>query len=358
MFFKEIFLSIIESSSSTFVHRALVLEALARICADSQSVVDLYVNYDCDINAANIYERLVGNLARLVQTKTRKVEEMEEESIIRMKALECLVSMLKCMVEWSRELYTDPHLSGDQFSIMGKEYRNGLGQRKDPSIIEENGVGGITSTSDNSDTGHRQNESDMMEQLERLKNEKGKLEAAISLFNKKPKKGLKAFKEIGVLNGDLKETAQFLLREERLRPEAIGELLGEGDRDSIAVMHTYVDMLDFRQLGFVGAIRKFLNGFRLPGEAQKIDRLMEKFAARYVQCNPENATFASADAAYVLAYSIIMLTTDLHSAQVKKKMTGMPIAIPTPEPSYCGTNYFYDRSEVIFVTYMLTAYPS
>ena len=27
-------------------------------------------------------------------------------------------------------------------------------------------------------------------------------------------------------------------------------------------------------------------GFRLPGEAQKIDRLMEKFAARYIACNP------------------------------------------------------------------------
>lgn len=31
--------------------------------------------------------------------------------------------------------------------------------------------------------------------------------------------------------------------------------------------------------------------------------------------------FASADTAYVLAYSIIMLTTDLHSPQVKHKMT-------------------------------------
>ncbi|MEQ2174519.1 Brefeldin A-inhibited guanine nucleotide-exchange protein 1 [Goodea atripinnis] len=31
--------------------------------------------------------------------------------------------------------------------------------------------------------------------------------------------------------------------------------------------------------------------------------------------------FASADTAYVLAYSIIMLTTDLHSPQVKNKMT-------------------------------------
>uniref|UniRef100_A0A0M3JHS0 SEC7 domain-containing protein n=1 Tax=Anisakis simplex TaxID=6269 RepID=A0A0M3JHS0_ANISI len=31
--------------------------------------------------------------------------------------------------------------------------------------------------------------------------------------------------------------------------------------------------------------------------------------------------FASADTAYVLAYSIIMLTTDLHSPQVRNKMT-------------------------------------
>lgn len=31
--------------------------------------------------------------------------------------------------------------------------------------------------------------------------------------------------------------------------------------------------------------------------------------------------FASADAPYVLAFSIIMLTTDLHSPQVKSKMT-------------------------------------
>lgn len=163
----------------------------------------------------------------------------------------------------------------------------------------------------------------MIEQLEKLKNRKQKLEMAISLFNKKPKKGLKALKEIGAVDepADETETAKFLLREERLLPESIGELLGEGDKDSIGVMHAYVDLLDFKGLGFVAAIRKFLSGFRLPGEAQKIDRLMEKFAARYVVCNPENATFASADAAYVLAYSIIMLTTDLHSAQVKKKMT-------------------------------------
>lgn len=65
--------------------------------------------------------------------------------------------------------------------------------------------------------------------------------------------------------------------------------------------------------------RKFLAGFRLPGEAQKIDRLMEKFAERYVSCNPES--FKSADVAYVLAYSVIMLNTDAHNPMVKNKMS-------------------------------------
>jgi hypothetical protein len=58
-----------------------------------------------------------------------------------------------------------------------------------------------------------------------------------------------------------------------------------------------------------------LQGFRLPGEAQKIDRLMEKFAERYVSCNP--GAFKSADVCYVLAYSVIMLNTDAHNPQVR-----------------------------------------
>ena len=46
-------------------------------------MVDLYVNYDCDINGANIFERLTGNLARLVQTKSRKGDEIEQETLIK-----------------------------------------------------------------------------------------------------------------------------------------------------------------------------------------------------------------------------------------------------------------------------------
>lgn len=42
-----------------------------------------------------------------------------------------------------------------------------------------------------------------------------------------------------------------------------------------------------RSLGEVSCLyRQFLWSFRLPGEAQKIDRMMEAFASRYCLCNP------------------------------------------------------------------------
>jgi len=62
-----------------------------------------------------------------------------------------------------------------------------------------------------------------------------------------------------------------------------------------------------------------VQGFRLPGEAQKIDRLMEKFAERYCKDNP--GVFASVDVAYVLSYSVIMLNTAMHNDLVEEKMT-------------------------------------
>lgn len=59
VFFKEIFMNILETSSSSFEHKWMVIHALTRICGDAQSVVDIYVNYDCDLSAANLFERYI-----------------------------------------------------------------------------------------------------------------------------------------------------------------------------------------------------------------------------------------------------------------------------------------------------------
>lgn len=61
----------------------------------------------------------------------------------------------------------------------------------------------------------------------------------------------------------------------------IGDYLGQHEEFPVAVMHAYVDSMKFSGMKFDTAIRELLKGFRLPGEAQKIDRIMEKFAERY-----------------------------------------------------------------------------
>ncbi|TMW45397.1 hypothetical protein DOY81_009519 [Sarcophaga bullata] len=115
VFFKEIFLNILEATSSSFEHKWMVIQALTRICADAQSVVDIYVNYDCDFQAANLFERLVNDLSKIAQGRQALelgANPMEEKSM-RIRGLECLVSILKCMVEWSQHLYVNPNPSSN-----------------------------------------------------------------------------------------------------------------------------------------------------------------------------------------------------------------------------------------------------
>lgn len=57
--------------------------------------------------------------------------------------------------------------------------------------------------------------------------------------------------------------------------------------ECVKVMHYFVDKLQFDSLDFVAAMRLFLDYFRLPGEAQKIDRLVLKFSERFCYSNPD-----------------------------------------------------------------------
>lgn len=58
------------------------------------------------------------------------------------------------------------------------------------------------------------------------------------------------------------------------------------DDFNIQVLHAFLELHEFTDLNLVQALRQFLWSFRLPGEAQKIDRMMEAFARRYCRCNP------------------------------------------------------------------------
>uniref|UniRef100_A0A7N8XUL7 ADP-ribosylation factor guanine nucleotide-exchange factor 2 (brefeldin A-inhibited) n=1 Tax=Mastacembelus armatus TaxID=205130 RepID=A0A7N8XUL7_9TELE len=320
VFFREIFLTILETSTSSFEHKWMVIQTLTRICADAQCVVDIYVNYDCDLNAANIFERLVNDLSKIAQGRSGQELGMTplQELSLRKKGLECLVSILKCMVEWSKDMYVNPNLQAN----LGQEHPSESegGELKLPEQLagRRDSINSLDSTVSSSVP---VSQADHPEQYEVIKQQKDIIEHGIELFNKKPKRGIQYLQDQGMLGSTAEDIAQFLHQEDRLDTTQVGEFLGENIKFNKEVMYSYVDQLDFCGRDFVSALRAFLEGFRLPGEAQKIDRLMEKFAARYLECNQGQTLFASADTAYVLAYSIIMLTTDLHSPQVKNKMT-------------------------------------
>ena len=307
IFFKEIFLNILETSSSSFQHKWLVIQALTRICDDAQSVVDIFVNYDCDLAAANIFERLINDLSRLGQGRGALelgATQLQEKSM-RIKGLECLVAILKCLVEWSRDIYVNPH---SQSNLAADHSRREEGMEPGVRRVQE-------ASNSNQDLGLGSR--DNVEQIQSLKQQKEILETGIEMFNKKPKRGMEFLQKQGLVGPSARDIAQFLHKDdERLDRTVIGEFLGEAEELNKTVMYCYVDLLDFKDKDLVQALRLFLEGFRLPGEAQKIDRLMEKFASRYCGCNPNQGVFASADTAYVLAFSVIMLTTDLHSPQV------------------------------------------
>lgn len=136
-------------------------------------------------------------------------------------------------------------------------------------------------------------------------------------FNMDPKKGIEYLIDNGLLTATPEDVAQFLYKGEGLNKTAIGDYLGERNDFNERVLRAFVELHDFTDLILVQALRQFLWSFRLPGEAQKIDRMMECFAQRYCQLNTN--IFTNTDTCYVLSFAIIMLNTSLHNPSVKDK---------------------------------------
>ncbi|KAK0739179.1 hypothetical protein B0T21DRAFT_449373 [Apiosordaria backusii] len=66
------------------------------------------------------------------------------------------------------------------------------------------------------------------------------------------------------------------------------------------------------------ALRKLLMEAELPKETQQIDRFVQAFANRYHECNP--GIYASPDQAYFIAFSLLILHTDVFNKNNKHKM--------------------------------------
>eukprot|EP00981_Chlorochromonas_danica_P004234 scaffold857_cov152-Ochromonas_danica.AAC.17 len=158
------------------------------------------------------------------------------------------------------------------------------------------------------------------------------IKAAISIYQEKRslKKAVTYLLNEGFMPDTPQEIANFLrVYKNSFDAEAIGEFLGEGgvtpaeEEYWSQIRFRYTRAVSFVETDVEPALRLYLTncGFRLPGEAQKINRFVEVFVKAFWQDNSGTSycPFRHPDTVHLLSYAIIMLNTDLHRANTDKK---------------------------------------
>ena len=130
---------------------------------------------------------------------------------------------------------------------------------------------------------------------------------------------------------DPSSVAAFLRISPWIPKEDVGTFLGrlgdskaaenshKGVKFAKDVLSNYVRNFQFAGLSLVQCMRVFLSAFRLPGEAQQIDRILIEFSETCHQncIEGQSGIIEHHDVTYVLCFAIIMLNTDLHNPNIK-----------------------------------------
>lgn len=128
LIFTDIIIFILETPTSTILQRWLVIQVLERIFKSPQTLVDIFLNYDSDLKGANIFEKLVNDISAIakasfpLENSPAPTQEVRTLSLslcvcvdvdtlqlaMRHLALECLVTIMQSLVDFSKELAAPP----------------------------------------------------------------------------------------------------------------------------------------------------------------------------------------------------------------------------------------------------------
>ncbi|WVR05849.1 hypothetical protein IAU60_002875 [Kwoniella sp. DSM 27419] len=266
--------------------KELMLDTLTQIALRPSFMVDCWVNFDCSTDSEDLYERLIAFLTRGVYPvgppktdgSSNLFEGLDNAQLLSLEIILSFVSSMTDRLEGAEE----------PWSSAGPSY-------------------------------------DMLTQQ---KSRKAVILQGASMFNTKPKTGIAFLEKEGVIIPDPNSqgtdeekknlaTAIFLRSSSRLDKKLLGEYISSPDR--LGLLKAFIGLFDFKGKSVADAMRELLETFRLPGEAQPIARITETFAEHFFSFKP--AEIVDQDAVYVLAYSVIMLNTDLHNPQNRKRMT-------------------------------------
>lgn len=305
-----IFLRPLESDKPDSAVQAMAaLRGLSSLASSPQILADIFVNFDCNLQAANLFERSVKALSKAACIPGIASLSSKDALHARQIAIKSLIDTVKSLDTWAGPLKAIDLINHENSKQMETQHYED-GSDLTSSTNHKN-------LSDCSKALHQE----ILDRLHSDKALKENLVDGMAIFNKDPIEGLAALQSFDILRNDPTSIVEFLREHKNhLDPAAVGELFGHHDEKSIKVMHHFIDTeASFEGLTLDMALRRLLLCFRLPGEAQKIDRIVEKFAQKYCQDNPE--AFPAADAAYLLAFAIIMLNTDAHNPMADARIS-------------------------------------
>ncbi|CAA7387928.1 unnamed protein product [Spirodela intermedia] len=272
-----------------YQQQEVAMEALVDFCRQNTFMPEMYANLDCDITCNNIFEDLANLLSKSAFPVNCPLSAMH------ILALDGLIAIIQGMASRITDACPVPDHAPVEFEEYSPFWTVKCKNYSDPDS--------------------------WVKFVRHQKYIKRRLMIGADHFNRDPKKGLEFLQGTHLLPEKLdpQSVACFFRYTAGLDKNLVGDFLGNHDDFCVQVLHEFAWTFDFHEMNLDTALRLFLETFRLPGESQKIQRVLEAFSERYYEQSPH--ILANKDAALLLSYSLIMLNTDQHNVQVKKKMT-------------------------------------
>lgn len=243
--------------------RESMVESIGALARISSYMVELFVNYDCEPDRADLCGDMIGLLSR---------------------------NAFPDSATWSTT--NVPPLCLD--ALLG--YVQFIAERLDNEPVYE----GFPDP----------------ERLRSERNRKKTIVRGATKFNEDPKGAIMYLAQHGIIENldEPQEVARFLKGTTRISKKVLGEFISKKSNESL--LNAYIDLFDFSEKSLIDALRDLLGSFRLPGESPLIEKIVTVFSEKYMEkANPEG--IADKDAVFVLTYAIIMLNTDMYNPNVK-----------------------------------------
>ncbi|KAJ1613408.1 sec7 domain-containing protein [Cryptosporidium canis] len=296
--------------------RESALNSLIEICKDSQFVVEIFQNYDCNLYCGDILKAIINTFVNQYN--------MENKHPIK-----------KNINSRTFSIFQRLGLSGILYILEG--ITKSIKSRFD---IEDNGVN-IYSVN-------------LEANLLRYRSTKEDISNLCDMFNSGSSSFLELVNSSSLFNScptplDVAKIFRYCPKIDMI---VLGEFLSKNKDWNGEVRAAYLSTFSFNKKSIVSALREVLATFKLPGESQQIERIMESFSHEYfIQQDPSDINeneqmrvnikdvtrviyyldpvtneekkvlLDNSDTIFILSYSIIMLNTDLHNTQVKNKMS-------------------------------------